>query len=55
MSDWLEDVPKLTFGVQIVADVMAACFVIDLLDPGGAEKIRKLGVPVRMLVTFDGH
>ena len=37
------------------ADVLAACFVIDLPDLGGAEKIRKLGVPVRTLVTFDGH
>ena len=22
---------------------------------GGADKIRKLGVPVRTLVSFDGH
>ena len=37
------------------ADVLAACFIIDLPELGGAEKIRKLGVPVRTLVTFDGH
>jgi adenine phosphoribosyltransferase len=37
------------------ADVLAACFVIDLPDLGGAEKIRKLGVPVRTLVSFEGH
>ncbi len=37
------------------AEVVAACFVIDLPELGGAEKIRKLGVPVRTLVQFDGH
>jgi len=37
------------------ADVLAACFIIDLPDLGGAEKIRKLGVPVRTLITFEGH
>jgi adenine phosphoribosyltransferase len=40
---------------QIGADVIAACFVIDLPDLGGAQKIRDLGVPVRTLVSFDGH
>src|SRR6201993_3399036 len=29
------------------ADVIAACFVIDLPDLGGAKKIEALGVPVR--------
>ena len=33
----------------------AACFVIDLPDLGGAEKLRKLGVPVRTLMSFEGH
>src|SRR6202167_2711196 len=33
----------------------AACFIIDLPDLGGAEKIRNLGVPVRTLVSFEGH
>src|SRR5204862_2309978 len=37
------------------ADVLAACFIIDLPELGGAEKIRKLGVPVRTLVGFEGH
>ena len=37
------------------ADVLAACFIIDLPELGGAAKIRKLGVPVRTLVAFDGH
>ena len=37
------------------AEVVAACFVIDLPELGGAAKIEKLGVPVRTLVKFDGH
>jgi adenine phosphoribosyltransferase len=40
---------------QMGADVLAACFVIDLPDLGGAEKLRQLGVPVRTLVAFEGH
>ena len=37
------------------ADVLAACFIIDLPDLGGADKIRQLGVPVRTLISFQGH
>jgi adenine phosphoribosyltransferase len=40
---------------RIGADVVAACFIVDLPDLGGAEKIRKLGVPVRTLIAFEGH
>ena len=40
---------------QIGANVVAACFIIDLPDLGGAEKIRKLDVPVRTLISFEGH
>ncbi|HXW42950.1 MAG TPA: adenine phosphoribosyltransferase [Xanthobacteraceae bacterium] len=40
---------------QVGADVAAACFIIDLPDLGGAEKIRKLDVPVRTLISFEGH
>ena len=40
---------------QIGADVVAACFVIDLPELGGAQKIRDLGMPVRTLVSFEGH
>ena len=40
---------------KIGANVVAACFVIDLPDLGGAQKIRDLGVPVRTLVSFGGH
>lgn len=40
---------------SIGADVVAACFVIDLPDLGGAKKIEALGVPVRTLMAFEGH
>jgi len=40
---------------QLGAEVLAACFVIDLPDLGGAEKLRGLGVPVRTLISFEGH
>ena len=40
---------------QMGADVIAACFVIDLPELGGAQKIRDLGVPVRSLIAFEGH
>jgi adenine phosphoribosyltransferase len=35
--------------------VVGCCFVIDLPDLGGAEKIRALGKEVTTLVTFPGH
>jgi adenine phosphoribosyltransferase len=40
---------------QLGADVLAACFVIDLPDLGGAEKLRNMDVPVRTLISFSGH
>src|SRR5262252_3595702 len=40
---------------QIGANVVAACFVIDLPDLGGADKLRKMDVPVRTLLSFEGH
>ena len=40
---------------QLGAEVLAACFIIDLPDLGGAAKLRKLDVPVRTLVSFEGH
>jgi adenine phosphoribosyltransferase len=40
---------------QLGAEVVAACFVIDLPDLGGADKIRALGVPVRTLISYAGH
>ena len=40
---------------QMGAEVVAACFVIDLPDLGGAAKLEALNVAVRSLVTFPGH
>lgn len=40
---------------QLGAEVVAAVFVIDLPDLGGAARIRALDVPVRTLVGFEGH
>ncbi len=40
---------------QLGANVLAACFVIDLPELGGAEKLRKMDVPVRTLISFEGH
>ncbi|HLW92168.1 MAG TPA: adenine phosphoribosyltransferase [Roseiarcus sp.] len=37
------------------AAVLAACFIIDLPELGGADKLRKLNVPVRTLISFEGH
>jgi adenine phosphoribosyltransferase len=37
------------------AEIVAACFIIDLPALGGARKIEALGVPVRALMQFDGH
>lgn len=40
---------------QIGAEVVAACFVIDLPELGGRSKIEALDVPVRTLIEFEGH
>jgi adenine phosphoribosyltransferase len=40
---------------QIGAHVVAACFIIDLPDLGGAAKLRAMDVPVRTLMEFEGH
>ncbi|MHB2264096.1 adenine phosphoribosyltransferase [Aliihoeflea sp. PC F10.4] len=40
---------------QMGAEIVAACFVIDLPDLGGRAKLEALDVPVRTLVSFDGH
>src|SRR5450759_4095696 len=40
---------------QIGANVVAACFIIDLPDLGGAAKLRAMDVPVRTLISFEGH
>lgn len=40
---------------QMGADIVAACFVIDLPDLGGRKKLEALGVPVHTLIAFEGH
>ncbi len=40
---------------KIGADVVAACFVIDLPELGGAKRLAALGVEVRTLISFEGH
>lgn len=37
------------------ADIIAAAFLIDLPDLGGARALRELGVEVMSLVAFTGH
>jgi len=40
---------------QMGAEILAACFIVDLPELGGADKLRKLDVPVRTLMAFEGH
>jgi adenine phosphoribosyltransferase len=40
---------------QMGAEIVAACFVIDLPDLGGRKKLEALDVPVRTLISFEGH
>ncbi len=40
---------------QLGADIVAACFVIDLPELGGRKKLEALGVKVRTLIDFEGH
>jgi adenine phosphoribosyltransferase len=37
------------------ASVVGACFVIDLPQLGGAERLREEGFPVRSLIAFEGE
>jgi adenine phosphoribosyltransferase len=37
------------------AEILGACFVIDLPELGGSKRLTDLGVPVRTLVSFEGH
>ena len=37
------------------AEIVAAAFVIDLPELGGADKIRNLSCEVQTLMTFEGH
>src|SRR5262245_30935277 len=36
------------------AEVLAACFVVDLPELGGAKRLEAANVPVRTLISFDG-
>ena len=40
---------------QMGADIVAACFIVDLPDLGGRAKLEALGVDVRTLIAFEGH
>ena len=40
---------------RIGANVIAACFVIDLPDLGGADALRAVGVSAEALIGFQGH
>jgi len=40
---------------SIGADIVAACFIVDLPELEGAAKLRQLDIPVRTLVEFAGH
>jgi len=40
---------------QLGAEVLAACFIVDLPELGGARRLEALQVPVRTLVSFEGH
>jgi adenine phosphoribosyltransferase len=37
------------------AQILAACFIIDLPELGGARRLRDMGVDVRTLLSFGGH
>ena len=37
------------------ADIVAACFIIDLPELGGRRKLEALDVTVRTLIGFEGH
>ncbi|MEM8650011.1 MAG: adenine phosphoribosyltransferase [Pseudomonadota bacterium] len=39
---------------ELGAEIIAACFVIDLPELGGRQKLRDMGLTVRTLVEFDG-
>ncbi len=37
------------------AEVIAAAFLVDLPDLGGADRLAAIGVPVHALLAFPGH
>jgi len=40
---------------QMGAEIVAACFVVDLPELGGRQKLESLGVDVNTLISFSGH
>ncbi len=40
---------------QLGANIVGACFIIDLPDLGGRKKIEDLGVSVRTLIEYEGE
>jgi adenine phosphoribosyltransferase len=40
---------------QVGAEIAGACFVVDLPELGGADRLRAMGVEVSTLVAFEGH
>ena len=40
---------------QIGAEIVSACFIIDLKDLPGRRKLEDMGVEVRSLVQYEGH
>lgn len=36
-------------------EIVGAAFIIDLPELGGADKLRKRGIDVHILMTFEGH
>ena len=39
---------------ELGAEIIAACFVVDLPELGGRDKIEGLGITVRTLIEFEG-
>ncbi|MGI9351782.1 MAG: adenine phosphoribosyltransferase [Rhizobiaceae bacterium] len=39
---------------QFKTEIVAACFIVDLPELGGRQRIQDMGIPVRTLVEFDG-
>jgi adenine phosphoribosyltransferase len=39
---------------RLGAEVVAACFIVDLPDLGGAARLREAGIEVRALMEFEG-
>ena len=40
---------------ELGAEIVGACFVIDLPELGGRRRLEAMGVSVKTLVAFDGH